>query len=80
MNTHIEREREKVTQRERETESDRKRERKGDGQTETKRQTDRQRKENRAYLALIDFTGAKILSWHHTSRGHDANQFIEVGI
>ena len=63
---------------ERERESDRKRERKGDGQTD--RQTDRQRKGNRAYLALIDFTGAKILSWHHTSRGHDANQFIEVGI
>ena len=49
-------------------------------ETDRDKKTDRQRKENRAYLALIDFTGAKILSWHHTSRGHDANQFIEVGI
>ena len=49
-------------------------------ETDRDRQTDRQREENRAHLALIDFTGAKILGWHHTSRGHDANQFIEVGI
>ena len=49
-------------------------------ETDRDKKTDRQRKGNRAYLALIDFTGAKILSWHHTSRGHDANQFIEVGI
>ena len=63
-----------------ERESDRERETKRNRQTDRQRQKDRQKKENRAYLALIDFTGAKILSWHHTSRGHDANQFIEVGI